>query len=129
MACRPVTGSAPLADFQQALRTVTFHTASDTPTDFGAIPDPESISSTVNDGTLVSNTAQTTVTVTSVNDTPENQATSMTVTEDVASPLTGIVFTDPDAAGNTVAGDAVVASGSLAAASAAASPSAARRAP
>ena len=84
------------------------------------------ISWTVNNGTLVSNTAQTTVTVTSDERHAGEPGDSMTVTEDVASPLTGIVFADPDAAGNAVLATLSVASGSLAAAPrAAASPSAA----
>ena len=64
-----LTGSASVANYQTALRSITFSSASDNPTNFGASAS-RSISWTANDGTLTSNSAISTVNVTAVDDAP-----------------------------------------------------------
>ena len=64
-----LTGSATVADYQTALRSITFSSASDNPTSFGANLS-RTISWTANDGALNSTAATSTVAVTAVNDAP-----------------------------------------------------------
>ena len=64
-----LTGSASVANYQAALRTITFSSASDNPTNFGASTS-RTISFTANDGTASSTAATSTVNVTAVNDAP-----------------------------------------------------------
>ncbi|MFT3848316.1 MAG: retention module-containing protein [Propionivibrio sp.] len=81
-----LSGSASLADYQNALRAVTFASTSENP-DTTA----RSITVTVNDGSANSNTAITTVNVTAVNDAPVPQAVTASGNEDtvLAVNLTG----------------------------------------
>ena len=64
-----LTGSASVANYQAALESITFSSASDNPTNFGANPS-RTVSFTVNDGALNSNIATSTVNVTAVDDAP-----------------------------------------------------------
>ncbi len=64
-----LTGSALVADYQMALRSITFSSASDNPTNFGA-DTGRTITWTANDGALNSAPASSTVNVTAVNDAP-----------------------------------------------------------
>ncbi|MFC7298174.1 Calx-beta domain-containing protein [Herminiimonas aquatilis] len=88
-----LTGSASLAAYQTAIRSLTFINTSETPD-----TTPRVITVVVTDGTNTSNTATTTINVISVNDAPVNTVpTSIAVTEDVATKLTGISVGDVDA--------------------------------
>ena len=104
-------GSASPASYRAALRQVVFaSTGEDTTT--------RDITVVVGDSTETSNTAHATIAFTAVNDTPVNVVPgSIAVTEDTASALTGIVFTDADAGAGIVTATLSVPSGSLAAAS------------
>ncbi|MCQ4240269.1 Ig-like domain-containing protein [Stutzerimonas stutzeri] len=105
--------SATLAQWQAALRSITYSNGSDAPSTA-----TRTISFRVNDGTADSNVATTVLNVTAVNDAPQITAPPiLSVTEDQASALTGISFTDPDAAASTVVATFSVSSGSLAATS------------
>ncbi|SDM00491.1 DUF4347 domain-containing protein, partial [Pseudomonas indica] len=106
-------GSATLAQWQAALRSVTYSNTSDLPN-----TSVRTVSIVVNDGTSDSNTATKTVSVTATNDAPVITApASRIVTEDVASALTGISFSDVDAGSSSVTVTFSVPSGSLSATS------------
>jgi hypothetical protein len=62
-------GAVPIANYQTALRSVTFSTNSDNPTNYGANTS-RAISFVVNDGLLNSTAATSTITVIAVNDPP-----------------------------------------------------------
>ena len=64
-----LSGSDTVANYQAALRSITFSSASDNPTNFGASTS-RTISFTANDGTADSTAAASTVNVTAVNDAP-----------------------------------------------------------
>ena len=64
-----LTGTDTVADYQAALRSITFSSASDNPTNFGA-DTSRTITWTANDGALNSAPATSTVNVTAVNDAP-----------------------------------------------------------
>ena len=64
-----LTGSSSLAHYQAALESITFSSTSDNPTNFGA-DTSRTVTWTVNDGALDSNTATSTVNITAVNDAP-----------------------------------------------------------
>ncbi|MHA6963801.1 DUF4347 domain-containing protein [Zobellella denitrificans] len=103
--------SATLAQWQAALRSVTYSNSSDAPSTAN-----RTISFTVNDGDADSNAATKQVSVTAVNDAPVVTAPgSIGVTEDVATALTGISFSDADAGSSSVTVTFSVGSGSLAA--------------
>ena len=92
--------TATLAQWQAALRAVTYANSSDGPST--AV---RTVSYTVNDGAASSNIVTSTVNITAVNDAPTVSApASFTVTEDLAGNLlyTGTPFTDPDSASLTV---------------------------
>ncbi|PAU65348.1 DUF4347 domain-containing protein, partial [Pseudomonas indica] len=106
-------GSATLAQWQAALRSVTYSNTSDLPN-----TSTRTVSIVVNDGTSDSNTATKQVSVTATNDAPVITApASRTVIEDVASALTGISFSDVDAGSSSVTVTFSVPSGSLSATS------------
>ncbi|WP_443191873.1 DUF4347 domain-containing protein [Pseudomonas indica] len=106
-------GSATLAQWQAALRSVTYSNTSDLPN-----TSARTVSIVVNDGTSDSNTATKAISVTATNDAPVITApASRTVTEDVASALTGISFSDVDAGSSSVTVTFSVPSGSLSATS------------
>lgn len=92
-----LTGSATKAAYETALRQVLYTSNSDNPTLNGASTS-RNISVTVNDGSLNSNSAITTVAITAVNDAPVNTLpTSWTTNEDTNVTLTGLSIADPDA--------------------------------
>ena len=91
-----LTGSASLADYQTALRQITFSNSSDDPDTTNRI-----VTVVADDGDLTSNVATTTITVQAVNDAPVLTVdTSGSVTEDATTPnLTDsgtLSFTDVD---------------------------------
>ncbi|WP_349573323.1 DUF4347 domain-containing protein, partial [Azotobacter salinestris] len=105
--------TATLAQWQTALRSVTYTNSSDLPDTSTRV-----IGIVVNDGTSDSNTATKSVSLTSVNDAPVvSVPSSIVVTEDVASALTGISFSDADAGAGSVTASFSVGSGTLAATS------------
>ena len=72
-----LTGTATVAQYQEALRTVTYNNSSDSPDTTDRI-----ISFSVNDGHDTSNIATSTITITAVNDAPETVNASATIDED-----------------------------------------------
>ena len=64
-----LTGSASMANYQTALRSITFSSASDNPTNFGSNPS-RTISWRANDGIVNSTAANSTVNITAVDDAP-----------------------------------------------------------
>ncbi|NIF30162.1 DUF4347 domain-containing protein [Pantoea sp. Tr-811] len=91
-------GGATQAQFQEALRSVTYTNNSDTPT-----TTTRTVSIKVNDGSLDSNVVTRNVTLTAVNDAPQISApTNVSVTEDTLSPVTGIVISDVDSSSGTL---------------------------
>ncbi|TYL48324.1 DUF4347 domain-containing protein [Marinomonas sp. IMCC 4694] len=108
--------TATLAQWQSALRAVTYASSSDTPT---SVSSSRKMSIAVSDGQSVSNTLQETVAITAVNDVPTitNTPADLTVIENSASniDLSSIVFVDADNSSATVT--LTASSGSLSAAS------------
>ncbi len=99
-----LTGAGTLADYQSAIKTITFASTSDNPTAAA-----RHINVTVNDGALDSNTAVTTVNVTSVNDPLVDGNETVTVTEDtplIIPAATGLLVNtvDPDGSTPTITG-------------------------
>ncbi|WP_196298688.1 DUF4347 domain-containing protein, partial [Stutzerimonas stutzeri] len=106
-------GTATLAQWQAALRSVTYSNSSDAPNTAN-----RTISFKVNDGSDDSNTATKQVSVTAINDAPvASMPANILVTEEAASALTGISFSDADAGGGSVTATFSVASGTLSATS------------
>ena len=70
-----LTGSTSVANYQTALRSITFSSTSDNPTNSGASAS-RTISFTANDGALSSTAATSTVNVTPINDAPLIAGTS-----------------------------------------------------
>ncbi|NRP73666.1 Serralysin [Ensifer psoraleae] len=106
-------GTATLAEWQAALRAVTYTNSSNLPTTA-----TRTISFAIDDGLESSNIATKTVALTSVNDAPEvTVPASISVVEDVATAITGISFSDTDAGGASVTVTLSVGAGSLAATS------------
>jgi hypothetical protein len=103
-----LSGSASLANYQAALRSVTFASTSDDPT-LGGSDASRSISVTVNDGTLSSAAATSSVAVTAVDDAPviggANTTVNYTEQGTPVAVLPGITLADPD---NTTLTGAVV---------------------
>ena len=64
-----LSGSASVANYQTALRSITFSSPSDNPTNFGSDPS-RTITWQANDGALSSTAAASTVTITAVDDAP-----------------------------------------------------------
>ncbi|MES2821622.1 MAG: Ig-like domain-containing protein [Pseudomonadota bacterium] len=103
--------SATLAQWQAALRSVTYTNGAETPN-----TTVRTLSIVVNDGNSDSLTVTQQVSVASINDAPiVSVPVSIGVAEDVASALTGISFSDADAGGASVTVTLSVGSGSLAA--------------
>ncbi|WP_271411397.1 DUF4347 domain-containing protein [Pseudomonas sp. Q1-7] len=106
-------GGASAAQWQAALRAVTYSNSSETPNTA-----TRTISFAVSDGLATSSSATRGVTVTETNDAPVvNVPVSISLPEDTATALTGISFSDADAGSGTVTVTFSVASGSLAASS------------
>ncbi|MGO2233527.1 MAG: DUF4347 domain-containing protein, partial [Marinomonas sp.] len=97
------SASANLAEWQSALRAVTYSSTSDVPT---LISTSRSVTFVVNDGIDQSNIVTKTLLLTPVNDTPtiSNAPADITVTEDTASnvDLSGVTFVDSDGDNLTV---------------------------
>ena len=103
-----LTGSATKADWQTALRSVTYTNTSDTP-DTGN----RTLNFVVNDGALGSNTAAKTVSVTAVNDAPVLAASGGTTAHTENVPVvvdSGITVTDADSA-NLASGTVTIGAG------------------
>jgi hypothetical protein len=106
-------GTATLAQWQTALRSVTYSNSSEAPSTSN-----RTISFTVNDGDADSVAATKSVSVTSTNTAPTVTApATISVTEDVATALTGISFSDADSGGGSVTATLSVDSGTFAASS------------
>ncbi|KAB2963775.1 DUF4347 domain-containing protein, partial [Zoogloea sp.] len=106
--------TATLAQWQAALRSVTYTNSSDTPS-----AATRTVSFIVDDGTDSSSAATRTVTVEATNDSPAISApASIGVTENTPGALTGISFSDPDAGSASLTVTFSVASGTLSATSA-----------
>ena len=105
-----LTGTATVANYQTALRSVTYVNTSDTPSTAA-----RTVAFTVSDGTANSNTAPRTISVTAVNDAPTlSNGTLASINEDTINPSGQTVatifsgqFTDVDT-GASLAGIAVV---------------------
>ena len=92
-----LTGVANLAAYEAAFEQVTFSSTSDNPTNYGTSTS-RTISYTVNDGQLASNSVSTTVNVTAVNDAPVNHGVAaVAAQEDASVVITGVSVTDIDA--------------------------------
>ena len=107
-----LTGSASVANYQAALQSITFSSASDNPTNFGDNPS-RTINWTANDGALNSAAATSTVNITAVNDAPVLAAgATVGFTEQVSAVVldSGLTLSDPD---NTTLAGATVSIGSL----------------
>ncbi|BCH33357.1 hypothetical protein MesoLjLc_52870 [Mesorhizobium sp. L-8-10] len=104
-------GNATVAQWQAALRAVTYVNSSDTPN-----TGDRTISFVVNDGTSDSLAGTRMVSVTAVNDAPvATLPANIVASEDVATALTGISFSDADAGSGSVTVTLSVPSGTLAA--------------
>lgn len=105
------SGGASAAQWQAALRSITYSNSSDHPTTAN-----RTISFVVNDGAAESIAVDRTVMVTQTNDAPMVSVPGgITVTEDMASLLAGISFSDADAGAGTVTVTLSVPSGTLSA--------------
>ncbi len=109
-----LSGSASLANYQTALRSVLFSSSSDDPT-VGGTANVRAIYGVVTDNTgLNSNTRNHGVVISGVNDGPSATApATIVVVPNTASALTGISFADPDAGSNSVTATLSVTSGTL----------------
>ncbi|WP_312757294.1 DUF4347 domain-containing protein [Pulveribacter sp.] len=104
---------ASAAQWQAALRSVTYSNSSDTPSSVD-----RTITFTVNDGNSDSSGAARTVTVNPTNDAPTvSMLASLTAAEDTATAITGISFADGDAGSASVTVTLSVGSGALSATS------------
>ncbi len=97
-----LSGSATLAQYEAALRSITYTNTSDNPSTL-----TRTVSFTVNDGDVNSNTLTRDITVSSVNDDPTNAGSlpsDITVTEDVSSnvDLSAINLSDVDHSGGNL---------------------------
>jgi len=105
--------TATLAQWQAALRSVTYGNSSDAPSTAN-----RTISFVANDGQNDSTAATKIVSVTAVNDAPQITApASIGVTEDIPSAITGISFSDVDAGSANVTVTLSIGSGTLSATS------------
>ena len=104
-----LSGAASVADYQTALRSVTYVNSSDDPSALS-----RTISIVVDDGGLPSLAATRGITVSAVNDAPVVFApAAISVLEDSPSAIAGIVLYDVDAGGGSVTATFTAASGSL----------------
>jgi hypothetical protein len=105
---------ATAAQWQAALRSVTYSNSSDTP-----VTSNRTVTFVVSDGSADSSAASRTVTVTATNDAPVVTVPGgLTVIEDTPTAITGISFSDVDAGSGSVTVTLSVGSGSLSAISA-----------
>ena len=87
-----LSGTATVAQYQTALRSITYHNNSDYPT-----TSTRTVTFAVSDGTNTSNTGSRNITVTAVNDPPSGADNTVTVNEDATHSFTTADFgmTDP----------------------------------
>ena len=107
-----LTGSASVANYQTALRSITFSSPSDNPTNFGS-DTSRTITWQANDGALSSTAATSTVTVTAVDDAPVVTAgATVSFTEQGSAVVldSGLTLSDAD---NTTLASATVSIGSF----------------
>jgi len=105
--------TATVAQWQAALRAVTYSNSSDMPN-----TSTRTISFVANDGNSDSLAATKAVSVANINDTPiVSVPATIAVNEDVATAITGISFSDSDAGGSSVTATLAVGSGALSATS------------
>ena len=90
--------TATKAEWQAALRAVTYANTSDTPT-----TTTRSVDFVINDGTELSNTLTSTVAITAVNDVPVAQTSSATTNEDIPKTFASSDFLFSDAESNSLA--------------------------
>ena len=108
-----LSGSFSKADYADAIEAIQFENTGHTP---GTVV--RTINVTVSDGVSTSAAAVATINVTEVNDRPDIAAPgSISVIEDVSSPLTGILFSDVDLGAAAVVATLSVPSGALTAVS------------
>jgi hypothetical protein len=109
-----LSGTATLANYQTALRSITYTNTSDTPN-----TTTRTISVTANDGSLNSSAATRAITITAVNDAPTATITPATYAATEQTPLTlhgtGLSIADLDAGSSTVVATVSVVSGVLSA--------------
>ncbi|MGH1361900.1 MAG: DUF4347 domain-containing protein, partial [Burkholderiaceae bacterium] len=90
-----LTGSASVADYQTALRSITYANSSEAPSVAN-----RTVSFTVSDGDANSNTQTRDITITAVNDAPVNTVPgTQTVAEETTTAISGISIADADDAG------------------------------
>ncbi|MBK6973391.1 MAG: tandem-95 repeat protein [Sterolibacteriaceae bacterium] len=108
-----LTGTTTVANYQTALRSVSYANTSDDPSVLA-----RTISVVVSDGGLPSSAATRDIAVSAVNDPPVVFApAAIAVIEDLPSPIAGIVVYDVDAGGGSVTATFTVSSGTLSASS------------
>jgi len=108
-----LTGTTSVANYETALRSITFSSTSDHPTDFGADPQ-RTIDWQVDDGAPgLSNTIQTTVNMTAINGPVNTVPGAQGATEDGGTAISGLSVSDPDAGSNTISTTLSVAHGTL----------------
>lgn len=89
-------GASSIANYQDLLRTIEFHSTSDNPTDFDASL-ARTLTWSISDGTAVT-TATTTLNIDASNDPPVNTVPGpQSVNEDTPLPIAGVSVADPDA--------------------------------
>ncbi len=102
-----LTGSASVANYQAALRSITFSSTSDNPTNFGS-DNSRTLTWTVNDGALDSSAATSTVNITAVNDAPVVTAgATASFTEQGTAAVLDAALTVSDVDNQTLAGATV----------------------
>jgi VCBS repeat-containing protein len=105
-----LTGSASLADYQAALKQITFSNSSENPD-----TTPRDVTLVVNDGLADSNTAHTTINVVAVNDAPVNTVPgAQSVDEDTSLAISGLGVSDVDVGSGKLEVGLSVAHGTLA---------------
>ncbi len=95
-----LSGSASLAAYQAVLRSVAFSSSSDDPTHGGNVS--RTVAFVINDGTQSSNTATSTIGVTSVNDAPFGTDATLTIGQGTAHPFSAVEFGFGDHDGNAL---------------------------
>ena len=104
-----LSGTATVAQYQAALRAVTYQNTSDTPS-----TSSRTVTFTVNDGAATSNIASRTITLAAVNDAPVNTLpASYSTNEDTSVALTGLSVSDADLGTGTMTVTLSVATGTI----------------
>jgi len=104
-----LTGGDTLANYEAALRSITYQNTSDTPSDL-----TRTVSFTVNDGDVDSNVLTRDIDVTPANDAPMNTVPgTQSVVEETTTSINGISIVDVDAGGSNVTTQLQVSVGAL----------------